>query len=102
MTGENRIPCINPRCNRTYKREGGMSEVVCNKCMKLCPAETKRYRYLRRRYNHSRRYPQKWTPEKLDQLYRLMDKNWARLKAKLQSPGGPTANFDEFRKEMGW
>jgi len=97
-----RIPCINPRCNRTYKREPGLNEVVCNKCMKLCPIETKRYRYLRRRYNHLRRYPHKWTTKKRDQLLDLMDANWERLKQKLNRPGGPPANFADFEKEMGW
>lgn len=95
-----RVRCINPRCNRTYKAEAH-AEVVCSKCMKLCPIETKRYRALRRRRNHLRRYPHKWTPEKRDQLYRVFDRNWETLKRKLAAPGGPPANLDAFLKEMG-
>lgn len=97
---EMRAPCINPNCGRTWKYEG--CEVVCNKCMKLCPKERARYRWLRRRYNHLRRYPQKWSEAKVNQLFDLMDKNWAALKRKLHNPGGPPADFGEFKKEMGW
>lgn len=97
---EMRAPCINPNCGRTWKYEG--VEVICGKCFKLCPKERQRYRALKKRLNHARRYPQKWTPQKMDQLWNLFDRNWNNLKRKLQSPGGPPADFNDFEKEMGW
>lgn len=32
-----RIPCINPRCRRTFKADDGNSEVVCGKCFRTLP-----------------------------------------------------------------
>lgn len=33
-----RIPCINPRCRRTFANDGRSGEIVCNKCFRCLPA----------------------------------------------------------------
>jgi len=38
---ELRIPCINPRCRRTFKAEEHGSEVVCGKCFRTLPADVR-------------------------------------------------------------
>lgn len=32
-----RVPCINPRCRRTFKAEEHGGEVVCGKCFRMLP-----------------------------------------------------------------
>lgn len=95
---ELRAPCLNPNCGRTWKHEG--HEVICNRCFRLCPVERRRYKALKRRLNHAKRWPHKWTDAKLDQLYRLMDKNWARMKRRFYQPEKPVG-LDGFLEEMG-
>ena len=97
---DNRVSCINPRCNRTYKQEGPQHEVICNRCFKLCPKERARYKRLRKLYNHSRRYPQKWSAHRLNRLYDAMDENWLKVKASFHDAERPHG-IDAFLKEMG-
>lgn len=102
MHDGDRIPCINPRCGRTWKRTpGDGNEAICNKCFKLCPVERRRYRALKRRINHARRYPHKWTDEKVDQLYRVFNRNWNRMKRRFNLPEKPHG-LEAFFEEMGW
>lgn len=37
---EDRTPCINPRCRRTFKRDND-AEIVCGKCFKMLPHATR-------------------------------------------------------------
>ncbi|TIT43736.1 MAG: hypothetical protein E5W76_05455 [Mesorhizobium sp.] len=32
-----RVPCINPRCRRTFKREHESQEIICGKCFRMLP-----------------------------------------------------------------
>lgn len=32
-----RIPCINPRCRRTFANDGRSGEIVCGKCFRCLP-----------------------------------------------------------------
>lgn len=96
-----RVACINPRCNRTFKREGAETEVICGKCFKLCPVERKRYKRLMKFYRHSQRYPHKWPAERLDLLHRRLDAAWAAVKSSFYDPGRPEG-IDAFLQEMGW
>ena len=94
-----RVGCINPRCNRTFKREHPDDEIICGKCFKLCPVERRRYKALKRKVNQAKRWPHKWTDAKLDQLYRLFHKNWARMKRRFYEPEKPMG-LDSFLEEM--
>lgn len=96
-----RIPCINPRCGRTWPAEKcSGSEVICSKCFALQPDLRARYRRLSKLLRHSRRYPQKWTPQKLERLYDLFDANWSKLKMSFLMPDRPIG-LDVFLEEMG-
>ena len=37
MVSAERIPCINPRCRRTFKREHEDQETVCGDCFRMLP-----------------------------------------------------------------
>ncbi len=37
ITAPDRLPCIVPGCGRTFKREGGESEVICAKHWRMAP-----------------------------------------------------------------
>ena len=100
MSGS-RVSCINPRCRRTWPREKcGGNEVICSKCFALQPALRARYRRLMKMVRHSKRYPQKWTPQKLDRLYDLFDANWEKLKKSFTDPAQPVG-IEQFLDEMG-
>jgi hypothetical protein len=36
-----RLPCINPRCRRTFKREPDSGEMICGKCFRCLPSDVR-------------------------------------------------------------
>lgn len=36
-----RIPCINPRCRRTFADDGRSNEIICGKCFRCLPASVR-------------------------------------------------------------
>lgn len=89
MTKPGRIPCLNPRCNRTAPAEKHAegAEIVCQKCWKLTPKELRdRYASLKKRQKSVERLLKK-RPE-TDQkdlhfraIWRQMDINWGLIRA---------------------
>lgn len=41
MSGD-RIPCINPRCRRTFKDEGLDCEIICGRCFRTLPTAVRK------------------------------------------------------------
>lgn len=102
-----RIRCINPRCNRTFKDEGG--EIICGKCWKMLPAE------LRNAHKAAWRELRRWRKRitrtsdelQLDRLHRLekmasnkVHLNWLHIKAHVITPDRPEG-LDPFLEEIG-
>ncbi|MGD9868946.1 MAG: hypothetical protein AB7U38_13180 [Hyphomicrobiales bacterium] len=108
-----RRPCINPRCRRTFRREPGEPEgweVCCAKCWRLLPRTlTRRYRALRARDRRIDRRVKKLLvgvpvrPAQLailnDQLTRLFAANWLAIRAFFHPTEKP-AGLDAFLEEM--
>lgn len=117
---KDRIPCLNPRCRRTFKREHDDETAVCGKCWKLLPVTVRdRYKQLRRRSRvidrleakgdaHRRRGRRHGQPDKgVPQSYTMRwqhDRLWRRLwdwiEAFYLRPERP-AGIESFLEEIG-
>lgn len=102
-----RTPCINPRCRRTYKDEGG--EVICGKCFRALPAE------LRNEHRRCWREYRKWqrriarTGDELkirrmrtiaDTWATRIDANWEAIRHVVTAPEKPEG-LESFLEEVG-
>lgn len=111
VTKPGRIPCINPRCNRTApaeKYEPG-TEIICGKCFKALPTELKAdHRRCWREINKWRRRIARTSDEiKIQRMNDLvnrwgfrLDANWRKVRAHIIEPDRPSG-IDTFMREMG-
>lgn len=108
-----RIPCCNPRCNRTaaIEKHPNCNEIICYKCWKLLPKElTKRYRDLHRRWKKTdrliaRRYEtlpvEAVTAANLrNRIIDQLDENWRAIRDYFQT-GEKPEGIEQFMKEIG-
>lgn len=106
-----RIPCLNPRCRRTFARRPGdtdTSETVCAKCWKLLPKPlTQRYRQIDRRWKAIARRVQKreargqaFPPDLFDLLHRHHRRNWTAIRSYFTNPPAPEG-LENFLKKVG-
>jgi hypothetical protein len=117
MTGRRttpgRIPCLNPRCNRTAPAEKfpGCEEIICGKCWKLLPKRVRdRYRWLnqqeRRMLRHIERRVAKGEISRgliatvESRVGPLKESNWAEIRGFFLEPDKPEG-LDAFLEEMG-
>ncbi len=106
MTKPGRIPCINPRCNRTVdaaKYTPG-TQIVCHKCWKLLPAVlAARYRQLKKRYRKLIRHHEKRgnasIAQSIELAEKLLDQNWHDIWQYFNQPLKPQG-LDNFLEEM--
>ena len=104
-----RIPCINPRCRRTFKKEHD-GEVICGKCFRTLPeAVRKEHRgYWREIRKWDRRIARNGDELKIarmrgirDRYSRLLNRHWgAEIKARFLAPDKPEG-LDAFLEEFG-
>lgn len=115
-----RVPCLNPRCGRTFKRQHEEEETICGKCWRLLPPSVRhRDRQLRRRWKlverleakgtgHRRRgrkfgkpnigAPQSYTMAlKMQQIWR---RHWNRVRNFYLAPEKPVG-LEAFFEEVG-
>jgi hypothetical protein len=71
-----RIPCINPRCRRTFKREGEPVETICGKCFRTLPESVRaEFRRCWREYRKwDRRITRTGDPLKADRMRDIRDR----------------------------
>lgn len=94
MTKPGRIPCINPRCNRTAAAEKhpDSEEIICYQCWKRTPRELRdRYFQLRKREKQIEKMLRKRgenDPEKhhFRAVWEQMNLNWRSIRAYYCSP----------------
>ena len=109
MTAD-RIPCINPRCRRTFKREHGSSETVCGKCFRGLPAEVRseHRRYWREIRKWNRRIARTSDEIRIrrmrairDRFSFLLNRHWeTEIKRRLTATEKPEG-IDAFLEEVG-
>lgn len=107
---DQRTPCINPRCRRTFKADDGGGEVVCGKCFRTLPAEIRNeHRRCWREYRKWDRRIKRTSDEIKIQRMRdirdrfgfLIDRHWEReIKPFFLSPEKPEG-IDAFLEEIG-
>lgn len=105
-----RIPCINPRCRRTFKAEGDGGEVVCGKCFRTLPQAVREEhrRYWREIRKWDRRILRTSDNFKIDRMKAIRDRIAERLarhwdtdmKPFFTAPEKP-AGLDAFLEEIG-
>jgi hypothetical protein len=103
-----RIPCINPRCRRTFKDEG--TEVVCGKCFRTLPEALRvEFRRCWREHRNWERRAVRTSDEIEAQRKRAVSERFGRLIHRLwedqikpffTAPEKP-AGLDVFLEEMG-
>ena len=103
-----RVPCINPRCRRTFKDEG--AEVICGKCFRALPdAMRSEHRgYWRELRTWKRRITRTNDELKISRMRDICQKlsfqlsqHWHQvIKPYLTSPEKP-AGLEAFLQEMG-
>ncbi|MAZ85799.1 MAG: hypothetical protein CML31_05250 [Rhizobiales bacterium] len=110
-TKPGRIPCINPRCNRTApadKYEDG-DEIICGKCRRSLPsAMNRRFMKHRRAFDRlDRMRKQKKYAGRVHQInrmqwicHRIITEVWADMKSYFREPDRPEG-IDNFLDEMG-
>lgn len=111
MTKPGRIPCLNPRCNRTGSPEKlpNCTSIVCYQCWKKTPkAFTERYKSLKKRERSLQRMLKKRpetheNPHIFDRIWWQMDVNWARIRAywTAPEPESPPEGLESFLEEVG-
>lgn len=102
-----RVPCINPRCRRTFKNEG--AEMICGKCFRMLPetirAEHRRYwRELRKWRKRITRTSDELKIARMhdiaDRWSALLGRHWdAHIKAYFLASEKP-AGLDAFLEEL--
>lgn len=104
-----RVPCINPRCRRTFKDEG--SEIICGKCFRTLPEATRKEHrgYWRDIRKWDRRIAR--TSDELrivrmrvirDRLSDQLNQHWEeKIRPPFLSPEKP-AGLDTFLEEIGF
>ncbi|RWH31598.1 hypothetical protein [Mesorhizobium sp.] len=117
---DDRTPCLNPSCRRTFKREHEDETIVCGKCWKLLPMPVRqRYKQLRRRMKLIKRMdakgpdfrrrgrkhgaPDRGAPQAFTmgaKFDRLWDRHWDWIRAFYLTPEKP-AGLDSFLEEIG-
>lgn len=104
-----RIPCINPRCRRTFKREHEHEETICGKCFRALPAELRNeHRRCWREYRKwDRRITRTSDELKVQRMHDIRDRwgamingNWDRIRRSLLAPEKPDG-LDAFLEEVG-
>ncbi len=105
-----RIPCINPRCRRTFKPDQGSSEIVCGKCFRGLPAEVigEHRRHWREIRKWDRRIARTADELKIarmrairDTHSRLLHRHWdAEIKSRFLVPQRPEG-IDAFLEQVG-
>lgn len=107
-----RIPCLNPRCRRTFPRkpdDDDDAEVICGKCFKALPeAPRKRHRDCWREYRAWDRRITRTSDELKIQRMRAIremwgtkiNENWEIIRAAVMNPEKPEG-LDGFLKEAG-
>lgn len=104
-----RVPCINPRCRRTFKQEREGEEVICGKCFRMLPAEIRSEH--RRIWREIRKWDRRITRTadmlKAARMHDIrarwaarMDENWAQIRALTINPVKPEG-LDAFLQEVG-
>lgn len=102
-----RIRCINPRCRRTFKDDGG--EVICGTCFKMLPAELRNEhrRYWRELRKWRKRITRTSDELKIARMHRIADRwsslihaNWRRIRAHVITPDRPEG-LDPILEELG-
>lgn len=109
MASADRTPCINPRCNRTYKSEDG-GEVICGKCFRVLPSETRNFhrRIWREIRKWRRRITRSSDPLEIEKMHRIevrlvlnLNRHWdADIKTYFLAPQRPEG-LESFLEEMG-
>lgn len=110
MIEGDRIPCINPRCRRTFKADDGSSETVCGRCFRGLPAEViaEHRRYWREIRKWDRRIARTGDALKVmrmneirDRFTSLLNRHWdTEIKARFLTPEKPEG-LDAFLAEVG-
>ncbi|MER8616042.1 hypothetical protein NKG99_04175 [Mesorhizobium sp. M1409] len=105
-----RVPCINPRCRRTFKREHESQEIICGKCFRMLPDATRRehrgfWRELRKWDRRIARTSDELKAVRMRAIRERISFNlglhWdAHIKAPLLAPDKP-AGLDTFLEEVG-
>lgn len=107
---EDRIPCINPSCRRTAKRDNEHEqEIICGKCFRALPISirTRRKQLDRRnrkldRLAKRRAFQGDW--DQWGRVGRLFDAaweaNWSAIRAYFQ-PGERPEGLGSFLEDMG-
>lgn len=105
-----RVPCINPHCRRTFKREHASEEIICGKCFRLLPeAVRKEHRgFWREIRKWDRRIARTSDGLKIVRMRAIRDRissklstHWdAHIKGPLLAPDRP-AGLDTFLEEVG-
>jgi len=105
-----RIPCINPRCRRTFKAERS-SEIICGKCFRTLPEATRKEH--RRLWRELRKWERRITRAgdelKASRIRRVLDRRSAQLNSHWDRHIKPTflmpekpAGLDAFLDEVGF
>lgn len=105
-----RVPCINPRCRRTYKQTCEGEEVICGKCFKTLPDAVRKdhRRYWREYRKWERRILRTSDPFKIQTMVKIRDRygamiatHWDReIKPRFLYPEKPEG-LEGFFNEMG-
>lgn len=106
-----RIPCINPRCRRTFKADDASSEIICGKCFRTLPEATRKEHrgYWREIRMWDRRVARSSDELKIlrmrairDRISDRLNEHWAaKIKPPFLSPEKP-AGLDTFLEEIGF
>lgn len=106
-----RIPCINPRCRRTFKPEDCSGEIVCGKCFRTLPEAVRAEHrgYWREIRKWKRRILRSTDEIKIGRMHeiknghsRRLGQHWDRvIKPFFLAPEKP-AGLDTFLEEMGF
>lgn len=105
-----RIPCVNPRCRRTFKRDPGSAEMICGKCFQCLPTEVRgeHRRYWREIRKWDRRIMRTSDELKIARMRTiserysdLLNRHWDKeIKARFVAPDKPEG-LDAFLEEVG-
>lgn len=105
-----RVPCINPRCRRTFKREHERQEIICGKCFRLLPEATRKEHrgYWREIRKWDRRIARTSDELKIVRMLAIRDRvsfnlgtHWdVHIKAYMLAPDKP-AGLETFLEEIG-
>lgn len=106
-----RIPCINPRCRRTFKPDGNSGEIICGKCFKTLPEETRKVHrgYWREIRKWDRRISRNGDEFKIRRMRQIRDRysnllnfHWdENIKGFFLAPEKPDGLVGFF-EDMGW